>query len=116
MYIPYFKPSYMNIYFRGEKMKSNEVQVELNEVINNEDQIKLPHFKVESVTSEVNEIPDGVKLINAPSVWGKSDQGKDIVIAVLDTGCQTDHPDLKDRIIEGRNFTTDDNSDPKNYH
>ncbi|MBP0724106.1 S8 family peptidase [Bacillus sp. RG28] len=59
-------------------------------------------------------MPPGVKLINAPTAWQKSDKGKDIVVAVLDTGCKTDHVDLKDRIIGVRNFTTDDNSDPNN--
>ncbi|MFJ7557545.1 S8 family peptidase [Bacillus thuringiensis] len=72
-------------------------------------------FDVLEVVSEVREIPEGVKLINAPAAWEKSEKGKDVVVAVLDTGCQIDHVDLKDRIIGGRNFTTDNNSDPNNY-
>ena len=34
-------------------------------------------------------------------------KGQDVVVAVLDTGCDTNHIDLKDRIIGGRNFTKD---------
>lgn len=79
------------------------------------DEVKLIPFEVLEVVSEVREIPEGVKLINAPAAWEKSEKGKDIVVAVLDTGCQTDHVDLKDRIIGGKNFTTDNNSDPNNY-
>ncbi|MED2915297.1 serine protease [Bacillus thuringiensis] len=84
-----------------------------NDVKSNE--VGLIPFEVLEVVSEVSEIPEGVKFINAPAVWEKSEKGKDIVVAVLDTGCQTDHVDLKDRIIGGKNFTTDNNSDPNNY-
>ncbi|QFQ28571.1 S8 family peptidase [Bacillus thuringiensis] len=84
-----------------------------NEVKKNE--VGLIPFDVLEVVSEVREIPEGVKLINAPAAWEKSEKGKDVVVAVLDTGCQIDHVDLKDRIIGGRNFTTDNNSDPNNY-
>ena len=53
-----------------------------------------------------------VQLIHAPQVWEKSAKGKDIVVAVLDTGCDMNHIDLKDRIIGGRNFTKDYEGDP----
>lgn len=49
-------------------------------------------------------------MIQAPEVWGKT-RGKGITIAVLDTGCELSHIDLKDRIIGGRNFTNDDRGD-----
>ncbi len=84
-----------------------------NDVKSNE--VGLIPFDVLEVVSEIREIPEGVKLINAPAAWEKSEKGKDVVVAVLDTGCQIDHVDLKDRIIGGRNFTTDNNSDPNNY-
>lgn len=86
-----------------------------NELKNNE--VKLIPYEVLSIAAEVTftEIPAGVKLVNAKTVWDKSEKGKDIVVAVLDTGCQTDHVDLKDRIIGGRNFTTDYNSDSNNF-
>ncbi|PEO39549.1 S8 family peptidase [Bacillus pseudomycoides] len=77
--------------------------------------MRLIPYKVAEVFEEVNEIPLGVKLIKAPEIWDKSEKGKNIVVAVLDTGCQIDHIDLKDRIIGGRNFTTDYNHDPNNF-
>ncbi len=43
---------------------------------------------------------------------GKECEGQDVVVAVLDTGCDTNHIDLKDRIIGGRNFTKDYEADP----
>ncbi len=35
----------------------------------------------------------------------KITQGEGIVVAVLDTGCDLQHPDLKDRIVASRDFT-----------
>ncbi|MFD6443026.1 S8 family peptidase [Peribacillus sp. NPDC060186] len=84
-----------------------------NEAKNNE--VRLIPYEVLEVAAKITEIPPGVKLVNAPTAWDKSEKGKDIVVAVIDTGCQTDHVDLKDRIIGGRNFTTDYNSDPNNF-
>jgi major intracellular serine protease len=77
--------------------------------------MKLIPFDVQSVIQSIKEIPEGVKMIQAPDVWDKSSKGDGVVIAVLDTGCQKDHPDLRDRIVSGRNFTSDYNGDPLNY-
>lgn len=78
-------------------------------------EIKLIPYKLEEITEKsIEEIPKGVQMIHAPEIWDKADKGKDVVIAIIDTGCDRDHPDLEDRIIGGRNFTTDYN-DFKNY-
>lgn len=78
--------------------------------------IGLIPFKVQEIKKEVNEIPDGVKMIHAPLLWEQSKKGDGIVIAVIDTGCQISHPDLKNRIIGGRNFTKDYFRNPNNYN
>ncbi|ABS21826.1 S8 family peptidase [Bacillus cytotoxicus] len=77
--------------------------------------IRLIPFTVNRVVEQANEIPPGVQLIHAPEIWEKSEKGNDIVVAVLDTGCDVNHVDLKDRIIGGRNFTEDYGNDPNNY-
>ncbi|MEU4091751.1 S8 family serine peptidase [Streptomyces sp. NPDC026673] len=45
-----------------------------------------------------------VAQIGAPEVWKSGYTGKGVKVAVLDTGADADHPDLRGRITEGRNF------------
>lgn len=40
----------------------------------------------------------GADLIKAPEAWAKGYTGKGVVVAVLDTGVDYNHPDLKDNI------------------
>ena len=74
-------------------------------------EMKLVPFEVKSITNDFKKMPYGIETIKAPSVWDKGEQGEGVVIAVLDTGIDTFHPDLADRIIDGRNFTNEGNSD-----
>ena len=67
--------------------------------------MKLIPFTVQKVQRTTDERPYGINQIKAPEIWDMADQGEGVVIAVLDTGIDTTHSDLKDRIIDGRNFT-----------
>ena len=74
-----------------------------------EKQIKLIPYRVESTGYWESEIPQGVSMIHAPEAW-EDNAGEDVVIAVIDSGVDVSHPDLKDAIIDGFNFTTDDSA------
>jgi subtilisin family serine protease len=53
----------------------------------------------------------GVKQINAPSAWAKT-KGDGVIIAIVDSGIDREHPDLKDKLLPGYDFADeDDNSD-----
>ncbi|MFC3882115.1 S8 family peptidase [Bacillus songklensis] len=77
--------------------------------------VRLIPFQVESIKAQTNEIPSGVELIQAPSQWQQGFKGENVVVAVIDTGCQINHPDLQGQIIGGYNFTNDYDGDPHNF-
>ncbi|MFC0558853.1 S8 family peptidase [Halalkalibacter alkalisediminis] len=74
--------------------------------------VSLIPYTIQSVVKETKVVPPGIELIEAPRIWEQGYYGDGVVIAVLDTGCDSDHFELKDRILDGYNFTTDDNGDP----
>ena len=52
---------------------------------------------------------EGAKLIGADKFGALGKYGEGVTIAVIDTGCDINHPNLKDRIIDCRNFTDENN-------
>lgn len=58
-----------------------------------------------------DEITSNIARIGADSFWKQGYKGKGVVVAVLDTGCNIHHIDLKDRIIGGFNFTREFDKD-----
>ena len=77
--------------------------------------MNMTSYDIEIIKNDIYQIPIGIALIKAESLWEKGDRGKDVVIAVLDTGCDITHPNLKERIIGGKNFTLEDGGDSDNY-
>ncbi|MEG7378648.1 serine protease Isp [Bacillus subtilis] len=71
-------------------------------------EIRLIPYVTNEQIMDVNELPEGIKVIKAPEIWAKGVKGKNVKIAVLDTGCDISHPDLKNQVIGGKNFTDDD--------
>ncbi|MFC0272560.1 S8 family peptidase [Metabacillus herbersteinensis] len=78
-----------------------------------EREVRLVPYFVEKELDVAQETPEGIEMIQAPELWKEGITGKEVVIAVIDTGCDTEHPDLKKRIIGGRNFTDDDGGNPE---
>jgi len=77
--------------------------------------VGLIPYTVQALMDSAKEVPPGVKMIEAPQLWPKGIRGNGIVVAVIDTGCDMDHPELQSVIIDGYNFTPDHNGDTKNY-
>ncbi len=57
-----------------------------------------------------------IQKFDIEKVWQKS-TGENVTVAVIDTGCDFNHPDLKDNVVDGKNFI-ELNKDPtdKNGH
>ncbi|UOE58000.1 S8 family peptidase [Cytobacillus oceanisediminis] len=73
-------------------------------------------FKIQSDVLEVQAtmpgqvIDWGVSLVQAPQMWSLT-KGEGIKVAVLDTGIDINHPDLKPNLKMGMNFTSSIASD-----
>ncbi|MCR6525377.1 S8 family peptidase [Lysinibacillus capsici] len=64
--------------------------------------------KIVKLFKTLSTAPDNLDKIKAREIWDETDQGSDIIVAVLDSGIQINHPNLKSNIIGGFNFTEDD--------
>src|SRR5690606_23201807 len=50
-----------------------------------------------------NRFQYGPRIIRAPEAWSRGLTGKGVVIAIIDTGVQSDHPFLAGKVLEGYN-------------
>lgn len=71
--------------------------------------VRLDSFIVKETNSGMRGqvVPYGIRMVGAPLEW-KETMGEGIKIGVIDTGIDKNHPDLRDRIRDYRNFTDSD--------
>ena len=65
----------------------------------------LPHIREDLYGFKANSmqmIPWAIKTFDIEKAWEKS-TGENIVVAVIDTGCDDDHPDIKNNLLPGYN-------------
>lgn len=60
-------------------------------------------------------LAESVPQIGAPAAWESHYNGEGVTVAVLDSGIDTEHPDLKEQIIEAKSFVEDE-TDEVDYH
>ncbi|MFF7815286.1 S8 family serine peptidase [Streptomyces sp. NPDC007945] len=56
------------------------------------------------------------RQVHAPEAWAAGYDGTGTKVAVLDTGADTGHPDLRGRIVASENFTDSDTSEDRGGH
>ncbi|MPZ24764.1 MAG: S8 family serine peptidase, partial [Dehalococcoidia bacterium] len=109
---------------RWEFETSNTISVELPQrAVDHLMQLSGRFFniRIEPKATLVNAIDWGVDQINAERVWGGAENAVNVTgnagagtkVAVIDTGFDSDHPDLEVNIAGGRNFVA--NPDNNNY-
>ncbi len=55
------------------------------------------------------------QLMGVPTAWNYTQGDPDVVVAVVDSGVNAQHPEFQDRVIPGYDFVNDDN-DPADDH
>ena len=85
----------------------------MKKVIENSLDIRLiPYIKNDEFRGISSNSIYGLNMIQAKSFWNQSEKGRGINIAVIDSGCDIEHENLKDCIAGVRNFTDEDNKNP----
>jgi subtilisin family serine protease len=84
----------------SQKIQLDPVTVE---PVNIQEQSEVSTFSKE-LNDPMNSQQYSLKLIQAEEAWAINEGNPKVKIAILDTGVDVTHPDLKDKIVTGRNM------------
>ncbi|HEY8713358.1 MAG TPA: S8 family serine peptidase [Thermoanaerobaculia bacterium] len=101
----------------AELKRSSDVRFIVPVVPRSLDSVETPvthRIETQSRYSKAQVVPYGIDLVHARDVWPYT-RGKTVNVAVVDTGIDYTHPDLKDRYQGGYNTFTKTN-DPMDDH
>lgn len=59
-------------------------------------------------------VPWNITMVNAPSFWQQT-KGDGVVVAVIDTGIDADHPEFLGRVFKPQNFTRETSMDTEGH-
>jgi len=111
----YEAPIVMGSFTEGEieKLKKNNNIAKIEEdgkVYAQHNHSQFAHLQIEGQPIvQAETIPEGINQIKAPNAWNAT-QAKGIKVAILDTGIDYNHPDLKDNYKFGVSFIEDESS------
>jgi len=63
---------------------------------------------VEESQSEANATVSASKYVNADALWAKGIDGKGVIVAIIDSGIDKNHPDLAGKVVGEKNFLPDE--------
>lgn len=75
-------------------------------------QVALPAGSDSDIPTTGPRTPWGIKAVNAPEAWANSKMGEGVLVAVLDTGIDRDHPALKGQIEDIKSFIPGESTGP----
>lgn len=109
--------------FEAPILMASLTDEEIEELQGNEDVIRVeddgPMYALEGALEDAPEplaqtIPVGINQVKAPAAWPTS-QGEGIKVFILDTGIDSNHPDLVSNLRSGKSFVTSE-STTEDYH
>ncbi len=101
--------------YRVSVPEGKSVQQYIKEITNNSSvQYAEPNYIVKAFSTIPNDpsysLQWGLPLIKAPEAWDITKGDASVVVAVIDSGIDTTHPDLKNKYSGGWNFYDGDNN------
>lgn len=80
---------------------------------------KLLHYVINVFSDTLlsdDYVPIGVQMTNAPALWARGCTGKNVVVAVIDSGADYNHPDFRNRFLPPINLSSSSTDRDENGH